>query len=99
MRWLAQVLLVLPAVGSVYAAQIPFHLKAALQKGAELPLPVDEFSTKWDFNVKPSVNSTSHLIFDTVSAFLQHWPNTRYRNGKSILSDLNTSLIFAKGTI
>lgn len=85
MRWLAQVLLVLPAVGSVYAAQIPFHLKAALQKEAELPLPVDEFSTKWDFNVKPSVNSTSHLIFDTVSAFLQHWPNTRYRNGHNLI--------------
>ena len=39
----------------------------------------------WDFFEKPSRNSTSHLIFDTVNSFLQHWPNTRYRNGKLIV--------------
>ncbi|KAK0203741.1 hypothetical protein DFS33DRAFT_1431675 [Desarmillaria ectypa] len=85
MHWLAKVLLVLPVARSAYAVQIPFHLKPALQKEAEFPLPVDASSTNWDFNVKPSVNSTSHLIFDTVSAFLQHWPNTRYRNGHNLI--------------
>jgi len=39
----------------------------------------------WDFFEKPSQDSTSHLIFDTVNSFLQHWPNTRYRNGHSIV--------------
>ncbi|KAG7448568.1 uncharacterized protein BT62DRAFT_929654 [Guyanagaster necrorhizus] len=85
MRWLAEVLLVLPLAGSVHAAQIPFHLKSTASKEAELSLPVDVTSTNWDLNVKPSVNSTSHLIFDTVSAFLQHWPNTRYRNGHNLV--------------
>ncbi|KAJ7664777.1 hypothetical protein B0H17DRAFT_1256054 [Mycena rosella] len=27
----------------------------------------------------------SHLIFDTVNSLLQHWPNTRYRNGHNII--------------
>ncbi|KAF8911202.1 hypothetical protein CPB85DRAFT_1181239, partial [Mucidula mucida] len=39
----------------------------------------------WDLNLEPNVNSTGHLIFDTVSAFLQHWPNTRYRNGHNLI--------------
>ncbi|KAJ7669644.1 hypothetical protein B0H17DRAFT_1162226 [Mycena rosella] len=26
-----------------------------------------------------------HLIFDTVNSLLQHWPNTRYRNGHNII--------------
>ena len=42
----------------------------------------------WDFFEKPSRNSTSHLIFDTVNSFLQHWTNTRYRNGKMIIVGL-----------
>ncbi|KAK0458949.1 uncharacterized protein EV420DRAFT_341001 [Desarmillaria tabescens] len=82
MRWLA---VVLPVAGLAYAAQIPLHLKPALHGETELPLSVDTSSTNWDFNVKPNVNSTSHLIFDTVSALLQHWPNTRYRNGHNLI--------------
>ncbi|KAJ7025557.1 hypothetical protein C8F04DRAFT_133512 [Mycena alexandri] len=39
----------------------------------------------WNLNVKPNVNATGHLVFDTVSSFLQHWPNTRYRNGHNIV--------------
>lgn len=37
----------------------------------------------WDLDAGPPPNSTWHLIFDTVSSLLQHWPNTRYRNGES----------------
>ena len=33
------------------------------------------------FDVSPSLNSTSHLIFDSVDSLLQHWTNTRYWNG------------------
>ncbi|KAI6017991.1 hypothetical protein BKA83DRAFT_4316728 [Pisolithus microcarpus] len=35
----------------------------------------------WRLDHLPSVNSTDHLIFETVSSLLQHWPNTRIRNG------------------
>ena len=41
--------------------------------------------TSHNFFEKPSRNSTSHLIFDTVNSFLQHWTNTRYRNGEMIV--------------
>ncbi|KAJ7139078.1 hypothetical protein C8R44DRAFT_300872 [Mycena epipterygia] len=41
--------------------------------------------TNWDLNVRPNVNATGHLVFDTVSSFLQHWPNTRYRNGHNLV--------------
>ena len=42
----------------------------------------------WDLKVakKPAKNSTHNLVFDTVGSFLQHWPNTRYRNGEKIHS-------------
>ena len=36
---------------------------------------------EWDFNISPSLNSTSHLVFDSVGSLSQHWTNTRYRNG------------------
>lgn len=35
----------------------------------------------WSFARAPPANATGHLIFDTVRSLLQHWPNTRYRNG------------------
>ena len=57
--------------------------------GAQIPLtpPLSSHFLKsatpalWDFNVTPNLNSTSHLIFDTVASLSQHWTNTRYRNG------------------
>ncbi|KAF8151003.1 hypothetical protein B0H34DRAFT_730875 [Crassisporium funariophilum] len=39
----------------------------------------------WDFGTRPSSNSTSHLIFSTANSLLQHWQNTRYRNGHTIV--------------
>jgi hypothetical protein len=38
---------------------------------------------QWRFDEGPSENATGNLIFDTVHSLLQHWPNTRYRNGTS----------------
>jgi hypothetical protein len=35
----------------------------------------------WSFDEGPPENTTWNLVFDTVHSFLQHWPNTRYRNG------------------
>ncbi|KAJ6468972.1 hypothetical protein DFH09DRAFT_1222060 [Mycena vulgaris] len=58
------------------ADQIPF-------RGGPIRAPSDEL---WkDLNGRPDANSTAHLIFDTVNSLLQHWPNTRYRNGHNII--------------
>lgn len=35
----------------------------------------------WQLDKPPGVDSTGHLIFETVNSLLQHWPNTRMRNG------------------
>jgi len=43
-------------------------------------------NSSWSFDKKPPINSTSHLIFNTVSSLLLHWPNTRYRNGDVVYS-------------
>ncbi|KAJ6620376.1 hypothetical protein B0H10DRAFT_2022650 [Mycena sp. CBHHK59/15] len=56
-------------VSSVTAVQTPFH-------AAEPP---------WNLGTPPSPDATGHLIFDTVSSMLQHWPNTRYRNGHNMV--------------
>ncbi|KAJ6475731.1 hypothetical protein C8R47DRAFT_666754 [Mycena vitilis] len=60
-------------------------------EAAQVPLraPSSVFATppkdSWDLNDTPNINATGHLVFDTVSSFLQHWPNTRYRNGHNIV--------------
>jgi len=46
----------------------------------------------WTFADGPRANLTSHLIFDTVSSLLQHWPNTRYRNGTFHKFDISVYL-------
>ncbi|KAG2145277.1 uncharacterized protein EDB93DRAFT_1151378, partial [Suillus bovinus] len=46
------------------------------------------FSSKnkqWRLDEGPAENTTGNLIFDTVHSLLQHWPNTRYRNGHNIV--------------
>jgi hypothetical protein len=35
----------------------------------------------WNLNALPNPNATGHLVFDTVSSLLQHWPNTRWHSG------------------
>ncbi|KAF7299488.1 hypothetical protein MIND_00898900 [Mycena indigotica] len=43
-------------------------------------------NVQWtDLNEPPNPNTTSNnILFDTVNNLLQHWPNTRYRNGHTI---------------
>jgi len=48
------------------------------------PISPPSNSEKWDFDRDPHENTTGNLIFDTVYSLLQHWPNTRYRNGALI---------------
>ncbi|KAG1887218.1 hypothetical protein F4604DRAFT_1917029 [Suillus subluteus] len=40
---------------------------------------------QWGFDECPPENATGNLIFDTVHSLLQHWPNTRHRNGHNIV--------------
>ncbi|KAJ7440943.1 hypothetical protein FB451DRAFT_1355500 [Mycena latifolia] len=45
----------------------------------------ESLTLDWNLETTPDANWTGHLIFDTVSSLLQHWPNTRYRNGHNIV--------------
>ncbi|KAG1887215.1 hypothetical protein F4604DRAFT_1951087 [Suillus subluteus] len=40
---------------------------------------------QWSFDEYPPENVTGNLIFNTVHSLLQHWPNTRHRNGHNIV--------------
>ncbi|KAJ6482113.1 hypothetical protein C8R47DRAFT_1133954 [Mycena vitilis] len=66
---------------------LPFH---AVQS-AQVPLVSgDDWSLNnagddWNLNTLPNVNSTGHLVFDTISSLLQHWPNTKYHSGHNIV--------------
>lgn len=72
-------LLALLATCVAHAIQIPFRS----------PLELAKFEHKeWDLNEIPDPDSTGHLIFDTAASLLQHWPNTRYRNGVGSYSRL-----------
>lgn len=67
------------SIAVLEAAQIPF-VAPSISAGAF----VNE-SDSWDIKVPLNENATGHLVFETVNSFMQHWPNTRYRNGTSIL--------------
>ncbi|KAJ7262772.1 hypothetical protein B0H12DRAFT_1012597 [Mycena haematopus] len=43
-------------------------------------------SDEWNLKTFPSPNATGHLVFDTVSSLLQHWPNTKHHNGHTIVT-------------
>jgi hypothetical protein len=64
-------------------------LTRSVQITIQVPTPPPNFKSTmpdiWDFNATPSLNSTSHLIFDTVGSLAQHWTNTRYRNGHTVV--------------
>lgn len=45
------------------------------------PGGVEVYADGWDFTTAPPANSTAQLVFSTTQSLLQHWPNTRYRNG------------------
>ncbi|TFK33435.1 hypothetical protein BDQ12DRAFT_738756 [Crucibulum laeve] len=64
-------------VAAANAAQVAFNVS-----------PPDALNSnsndEWSFTTRPALNSTSHLVFDTVASALQHWPHTRYRNGHTL---------------
>ena len=70
------------AAASLCAFQRPSHavqVPLAAQTG-----PIDHSGplANWPLDEPPNVNSTGHLVFETVNSLLQHWPNTRMRNGR-----------------
>jgi hypothetical protein len=63
--------------GTARAGQIPFQALSGDTRTSAL-----NSASAWEnLNTRPDNSSTGHLIFDTVNSLLQHWPNTRYRNG------------------
>lgn len=50
----------------------------AVSFGHQQPFPQ---SGQPEWKTPPSADETGHLIFNSVSSWLQHWPNTRWRNG------------------
>jgi hypothetical protein len=88
------------------AAQVPLGLspdvKPSLESGTistitqpynpANPLDSDSFDfSPWQLDEPPPADETGHFVFETVNSLLQHWPNTRYRNGQSY-SDLVTDV-------
>ncbi|KAJ7062274.1 hypothetical protein C8F01DRAFT_1024455 [Mycena amicta] len=72
------------------AERPPLHLSLTLCRLASATqVPFSAFHTpspQWaNLSEAPSTNATANFLFDTVNNFLQHWPNTRYRNGHTIV--------------
>ncbi|KAJ7124607.1 hypothetical protein C8R43DRAFT_1147301 [Mycena crocata] len=73
---------------SVAFLSLPFVTRAG-----QIPFTVAAFEAqRWNdgglwtnLSARPEPNAAGHLIFDTVNSLLQHWQNTRYRNGHTIV--------------
>ncbi|KIK58115.1 hypothetical protein GYMLUDRAFT_45667 [Collybiopsis luxurians FD-317 M1] len=84
-----------PAI--VQAAQIPtalldqshsnvnHHYSPSFSPELVYDTDIDDENDSWDLSVPPNENATGHLVFETVHSLMQHWPNTRYRNGHSLV--------------
>jgi hypothetical protein len=67
---------------ALYSQAHALQPASQIQRGQESRFHPDSINVRaWDLQQSPNVNDTSNLIFATASSFLQHWPNTRYRNG------------------
>ncbi|KAF8194763.1 hypothetical protein K438DRAFT_2127967 [Mycena galopus ATCC 62051] len=78
MRLILALLLFLLHRISAQASQRPFHAVSPRSASSNADLT-------WDLGASPDTNCTASLIFDTVNSLLQHWPNTRYRNGHNVV--------------
>ncbi|KAH8817621.1 hypothetical protein DL96DRAFT_1622935 [Flagelloscypha sp. PMI_526] len=67
------------------APLVALGLAVALGRAQQLPLLSTSHDSEWSLYDKPSENSTHNLVFDTIHSLLQHWPNTRYRNGHNMV--------------
>ncbi|KAF9007435.1 hypothetical protein BDQ17DRAFT_1237861 [Cyathus striatus] len=70
-----------------------------LGRTSQVYLPLESDTDIWNLHKAPFENATSHLIFDTINSLLQHWTNTRYRNGHTIVpATLPAGTILYHGT-
>lgn len=102
MFWRYVVCFVLPSL----AAQVPLGLsldgKPSLELGTSTTtqaynsLDSDDSLdlSSWRLDEPPPANETGHFVFETVNSLLQHWPNTRYRNGHTMVPG-----VIPKGTL
>ncbi|OJA10086.1 hypothetical protein AZE42_07287 [Rhizopogon vesiculosus] len=67
-------------IGQVLTAQVPLTLPPASASGDRCDL-----SGQWNLDEQPATNVTGNLVFETANSLLQHWANTRYRNGHTIV--------------
>ena len=65
----------------VLAVQVPLKSSYPWQDKHSAILS-DTDPTEWNLDKSPNPNNTDHLVFETVYSLLQHWPNTRMRNGR-----------------
>ena len=42
----------------------------------------NERNEDWNLDIHPNPNAIDRFVFETVQSLLQHWPNTRMRNGE-----------------
>ncbi|KAH7928225.1 hypothetical protein BV22DRAFT_1083297 [Leucogyrophana mollusca] len=88
MHLVASFLIVASAV--VHAAvphpgQRPLGVTNAASTESSYPEVLEGIGARWRLDEPPATNATGHLVFDTINSLLQHWPNTRYRNGHTIV--------------
>ena len=65
----------------VLAVQVPLEFSYPWQD-KHSAIFSDTDPTEWNLDKSPNPNNTDHLVFETVYSLLQHWPNTRMRNGR-----------------
>ncbi|KAH7882502.1 hypothetical protein F5I97DRAFT_131649 [Phlebopus sp. FC_14] len=65
----------------------PSHLGSAESSASVSPPFVNGIDdpASWRLSEPPNVKAMGHLVFETVHSLLQHWPNTRTRNGHTIV--------------
>ncbi|OAX40195.1 hypothetical protein K503DRAFT_737987 [Rhizopogon vinicolor AM-OR11-026] len=75
------------------ALQVPLHLSPPYNSTSSLDSSDLDFSL-WQLDELPPANATGHFVFETVNSLLQHWPNTRYPNGHTMVPG-----VIPKGTL
>ncbi|KAF7290565.1 J domain-containing protein [Mycena indigotica] len=75
--------------GPMHSTMLPLALllliSSALAKNHQAAFSIFSPRDDWDLKTLPSPNATGHLVFNTISSLLQHWPNTRYHSGHTIV--------------
>ncbi|KAG1723566.1 hypothetical protein EDB19DRAFT_1952044 [Suillus lakei] len=94
----------LPSLAAQVPLGLPPHGQPSLELGSASTIrPYDSASplnsdsldlSPWQLDEPPPANATGHFVFETVNSLLQHWPNTRYRNGHAMVPG-----VIPKGTL